>query len=474
MFTFNGIDADTGEPLLSSMTAAQLSLAAQGKPMEVDPGQLRALLSKAQRKDVRGRRLVRGVGEGINPKELAETGWGVIFAGEPDPAVLDALRPLLAHRKAQSSSKKESYYREYKGADGYQAGESKSAFLTRHGVGTGPANPEKMPYYLLLVGDPETIPYRFQYQLDVTYGVGRIHFETPEEYARYAESVVRAETSPTALPREAVFFGVRNPNDEPTRLSAELLVQPLATWAGEQIKDWSFTSVVGEPATKVKLTTLLGGAATPSLVFSASHGMGYRDADDPRQAVKQGALICQDWPGSGAVGRTHFFAAEDISGSACVHGLISFHFACYGAGTPRLDSFPAAGTIGRQIAKSAFVAALPKRLLSHPRGGALAVIGHVDKAWEYSYATTKKKQLEVFQSTLRRLFSGHPVGSALDYFNARYAELSSDLLGMQQDIREGKTPNDDALAELWLANNDAQSYAVVGDPAVRLPGAKEA
>jgi Peptidase family C25 len=472
MFTFNGIDAATGEPLLPSMTAAQLSLAAQGKPMEVDPGHLRALLTKARRKDVRGPRLVRGVGEGIDPKDLAQTGWGVIFAGDPDPAVLEALRPLLDHRKAQASKKKESYYREYKGTDGYQAGESKSAFLTRQGVGTGPANPEKVPYYLLLVGDPETIPYRFQYQLDVTYGVGRIHFETPEEYARYAESVVRAETTPPALPREAVFFGVRNPNDEPTRLSTELLLQPLATWAEEQIREWSFTSVVGEPATKVKLATLLGGTATPSLLFTASHGMGYREAGDPRQALKQGALICQEWPGSGAVGRSHFFAAEDVPDTAAVHGLISFHFACYGAGTPRVDSFPAVGTSGRQIAKSSFVAALPKRLLSHPKGGALAVIGHVDKAWEYSYITTKKKQLEVFQSALRRLFSGHPVGSALDYFNARYAELSSDLLGMQQDIREGATPKDDALAELWLANNDAQSYAIVGDPAARLPGAK--
>lgn len=457
----NGIDGRDGSYLLPPLPVSRLAGAVRGG--DADWGGARELqawvrLSRAG--------ATRGLKEGLDPCRLAEAGWAAIFpAGPAGGALRDALAPLLELRRAQAGER----FRELWGDDGYRPGETKVAFLARHGAGPGPADPAVLPYYLLLVGDPEVIPFSFQYQLDVQYAVGRLGFDRLEGYRCYAEGVVAAETGKIARPRRAAFFAPAAAGDPATRMTRACLAAPLAGRMGE-LPGWAVETAFGPEATHGRLGDLLG-SGSPALLFAACHGLGF-PAGDPLQRHFQGALVCQDWPGpaAGGIERGHYFAADDVGDDARVSGLIAFCFACFGAGTPRWDELDAERRAGcRELAPAAFLGRLPERLLGHPEGGALAVVGHVDRAWGFSFAWTGAgPQIGAFESAMKRLLAGQTVGWAMDPFNQRYAELASDLAAEREALELGKIPDDGLLADLWIASHDARNYTILGDPAVRV------
>ena len=78
-------------------------------------------------------------------------------------------------------------------------------------------------------------------------------------------------------------------------------------------------------------------------------------------------------------------------------------------------------------------------------------------------------QRGVFVSTLASILDGRRVGHALEFFNSRYAGLSSTLnTSLNAWAKERKKINPTEFALQWLAVNDARNYALVGDPAIRL------
>jgi len=454
----NGIDAETGK-LIPPATLAEVAALARGNAPDRE---------NVEDMQVWRRQGGKGLKSG-DPRNLSDAGWGVIFAqnDEKTDAILEALQSLLDLRKSQIGEEHEHYYQEYIGELGYRAGDTKRSFLSRHGVGPGAADPEYMPYYLLVVGDPESIPYEFQYQLDMQYAVGRIWFETIEEYKCYAQRIVAAETAPRQRKKTAAIFAPCHPDDGATALSSKELACPLAVWLKEKRPDWQTLPSIGEGATKARLRQLLGGEETPDLLFTAGHGLVFKSGDS-RQIATQGALLCQDWPGHSWQGPTppeHYFSAVDLDGGVDLQGLVSFHFACYSAGGPAWDNFSIAHE-RRAVAPAPFIASLPRRLL---QAGALAIIGHVEKAWQCSISWPGAgTQIHVFKDFLNRLLKGHPVGSAMEPFGVRYAELASDLSAELEDIWQGKPADEDLLVSLWTNSHDARNYVVLGDPAVRL------
>ena len=274
---FNGVNGATGQYLLD-VPADEIVASALGTrldPIERDRRDARLESAQPSFAPIYG----------VDTADLSQTGWGVVFPAKGDDRTTrQALAKLLNHRQEQAAAGKQTRFRIFAGADGYRPGDRAYDFLTRHNADPfGPADPDIVPFYLLLAGDADQIPFSFQYELDVQYAVGRLAFGSPGGYETYAESIVAAETgAPT--PRTAAFFGVQNPGDAATELSATSLVGPLAEKLGSQHPDWKpgLETVIGARATKASLGSLLARSEPPTFVFTASHGMGF-PKDHPAQ-----------------------------------------------------------------------------------------------------------------------------------------------------------------------------------------------
>ena len=411
---------------------------------------------------------------GIDPNDLAQAGWGILFAPGVSQEIKDALSPLIEHRRQQASP-----FRIFDGDDSILPGDTSLTWLSRRGVGLTVVNPDLgVPFYLLLVGPPDTLPFEFQYGLDLYWAVGRLWFDTADEFGRYADSVVRYETA-TAVQtaRQVAIFAPQHDFDQATQLFNRQVAMPLRDGEGARPapvgsrQKFRLRTYLQADATKANLTRIFAGdieGGAPALLFSGGHGMAF-EPGDPQLFAGQGALVCQDWGGLGSIAPPHWFGGADLDEGSKVHGLIHVLFACYGGGTPTQDNFDRLNGAPKIIAPRPFFSRLPQALLAHPRGGALAVLAHVERAWAYSFQGQKNNsQVQGFRDVLGRLMRGDRIGQATDVFNIRWAALSTMLAEQQLELRHGGQVPMRALGRLWVARDDARNFVILGDPAVRL------
>ena len=261
----------------------------------------------------------------------------------------------------------------------YKKGEQLRDWYTRHGI--SPAGPSfsKVPYYLLLIGPPDLIPFEFQYLLGVEYAVGRLAFDNADDYERYVRSTIAYESA-GSVPNAKKIALLGHPPSRRRGHQSQRVVPDRSRWPTafpgrrpgppiNKLVGYDQKLFLGEDATKANLLATLHAAeaARHAVHCLARHGVAIRARAE--QAASQGALLCQDWPGFGSVKAEHFLAAADIADDANVNGMVALLFACFGAGTPDADQFlmdlSQAGT-APPLAPKPFIAALPRRLLAHP------------------------------------------------------------------------------------------------------------
>ncbi len=419
-----------------------------GRPLDPVPA------AAARRRAERVLRRARPPRYGVVTGDLRSAGWGVVFVEGVDSAVRDALGPLLARRRRQAGDR----FRELT----YRPGEGAVDFRTRLRAGLGRVDPRQVPWYLLLIGDPALLPHAFELDLDVPHAVGRLGFDQVDDLAAYAQRVVDAEQQPATREVRAAVFAPVHPDDPATAVCAEHLARPLAAWLDR--RGLCTTAVIGAGSTRARLFELI--ASDPDLLITVGHTVVF-PADHGSQRKRQGALICGDWPGPvrwpRAIAPEHTVAAQDLP-SGALRGGVALLYGCHTAGTPHRDPFDSdRPEDARELTSQPFVAALAQRLLGRA-GGALAVVGHVGRAFEESCVWRGVGQAGPIEDAVRSLLDGRRLGEALDGFGQRFAELA---VGWARSRMEPDAAEPDPL-RLWVAFHDARSWSLLGDPAVRL------
>ena len=335
----------------------------------------------------------------------------------------------------------------------------------------------EIPAYILIVGGPEQIPFRFQSLLDVSANVGRIDFDTLEELEQYVAKLIRIETADDPLvTRDAVLFGPDGGITDPTFFSCKYMVEPIARYMED---DLGFTphTLLRDDATKAKLLDTLG-SLTPAIVYTASHGLGATSEPHDVQRRYNGAICCQH---SGPLDLNALFCADDIPvDRPFLEGSVFFQFACFGYGTPAksdyahwLDGVPETYT------GTDFVAALPKKLLAHPRGP-VAYIGHMDTAFLHAFADPNAPhaldrwhtRIAPFVTAVEDLLGVRPSGLAMKDLNERFNIANMIITNTYDRIRRGNfqwtEERETRFVDTWITRGDAQNYMVLGDPAAHL------
>jgi hypothetical protein len=462
----NGVDALTGGPLRDAPSLEQVVALAEAE-FEGTPRQDRRAL-----KSLSDLRIHQSYGMDVDHlDDPREARWGVVLAEGEDPAVRQALQPLIDLRASQMGSEPRVFE--------VDPETTAVEFLRDNGVERGMGVVRNVPYYLLIAADPQRISFRFQMELNTEYATGRLHFDSPDGYHAYASHLREYETGPsTPNRREAVFWAPEREVDPATSKSAPLLVQPLYDRLDpsfdfrKRLCRGDGDSADGGPATKENLHSILSGPELPAFLFTASHGMGYK-TPHPDQPEQQGALMCQEYVWNTEIDRGQWYGAGDLAqAGADLRGLVHFAFACFGAGTPQHDDYAQPDTPAAIIADRPFVAALPRAMLSH---GALAFISHVEMAWGYSFMAAQPfappgalTPLEAFQRALVRILRGNPIAHAMRDQYDRGVHLSSSLLETIAYKQRNQPVPPAELVRMWTERNDARAYLLVGDPAARL------
>lgn len=424
--------------------------------------------------------------EGKDANDLAEQRWGVIAPQGPEgDRLLDVIAPLMVRRRWQQGGHEVSVFRVPTGPMTM----AEAARWKKNRFRKSLELDDELPRYQLILGDLDQVPLAIQ-QAQATDGfVGRLALDSDDDYRSYVDKLLRWEDRPhTARAGHALLHTVRD-GTRATEQGHRSLMVPCFEWLrrervrNDKLQVNDVTQAGGRRPSRAELLDV-AACQCPSVLMSLSHGLGSPRAgwSAARQRREQGAL---------SFGADGVLTGADIAGRPIVPGGVWFLFACYGAGTPMTSAYyhwletlrgldqvgPDIGHVMDTLARERpFVAALPKSALANPEGP-LAVLGHIDLAWSYSYKELDdgvRPRPGRFKGVLRSLLRRDRAGLALRELTRSFEQVNTELSSLYDLHAQGGRGRLDIAerarrAHLWMLRQDLAGYVLLGDPAARLP-----
>jgi len=335
-------------------------------------------------------------------------------------------------------------------------------------------DPEQIPTHILIVANPEQIPFGFQSRLSKRAKIGRICFDEIKHYENYVNKVTTlSKTPPPNLKKHASFFATNYGKKDVTWYSFNELATPLKQYLDDKNipADMAELECMTHSSLVKKLKT-----TDSALVFFAGHGIG--NVTKENQKDLQGAFCCQDWINTRK--DSELFTACDVPDEPFLEGSMFINFSCFGYGTPKEDDIVKFSTTGdrtrKTLSEESFVAALPKKLLAHPRGP-IGYIGHSNSLYLSGFYTKnatipddQKRDISAFLHMLAYLFKKDTLGKSIEYMNDMAGEeadrFSDSVLRFQGGDKTRETKFE--IAESFFQSHDIDNYLLFGDPAIKL------
>jgi hypothetical protein len=418
--------------------------------------------------------------EGGDPNDLDEQRWGVIAPEGPQgDRLLSLIRPLIEARREQQGGHDVQIYRVPSRLSPAEAVRWRKAHFD-----TGADVSTDLPRYQVLLGDLHELSLAVQQSQGSDGFVGRLCFQAERDYEAYVDKVLRWEKAAVEAEARAKFFTVHD-GTAATMIGYQSLIQPGLELLRKRQIDAEELGDREVPSPSEFLETVR--RPDPTVLFSVSHGAGapragWSSYDEQRE--RQGSM---------SFGREGKLAGADVGDAPFLPGGVWFMLACYGAGTPDVSAYrhwlerlKQVGQFGGQAQavlkglpaenQAPFIARLPQTVLANS-SGPLAVMGHIDLAWTYSFeerdtgkATSRPaKFIEVVRSSLRGDRAGIAFRQLIRFMSQANHELA-ELYDVAEREAEAHVADGARRGHLWMLRQDLAGYILLGDPAVRLPG----